>query len=755
MGSASDAGTRLESSGSRVVFRPRSNEFGYHLEVLDAGVWRRVTGEHNALVSGPSFDLRPQHVEVEGDSLALSGTKDLGDGQAYSWRGKVQPVPGTSWFHWLVVVESAGFAIGPTGAVEPQIELGLGNLPPYERGDHVWFKTLVENPTRWNNEGRGNDFPALYYYDPYLKAKFQMFFDMTSMSWMGPDTIKRFQGYRCGFRRLDHGHPAAEIGLLAETQGGQQFPPGAQVFSWYCSVEHLSDKPTSPREQDALTDLVADCLKLVPAVEGYWPNGAMTWRDLAAGCALDLMSTEHCWGSDDSGEYLRSYVDGHSEAWAVTVAARGGEYDGEGPCLEAALWALHPLDNLASSLACDPFPTLRSRLRAFVTAEVARQRCALLQGRTDQPLFMGTWQYVYMLAEVWHLFDATEDADLRAAIRTEIDTVLVPMANNVAHLFPLQFDKASLRAVGPGPAYPVAGTYALLMLDVAQATGDRSYQLEAERALRALAHVPVDSALQEVFLVAHAMDAADRLHTLTGDLEWERVRRYFRAQTLRMMYWYNDNTSERTALSRQLGMFLACANIGYPAFFENIEVAARLAATSATEDDPSDTLRVLDFARRNNQSFMPVCSPEMYGPMPVDFIPFEDVPILEGPNDVGFLGQEIYGAGFTFRAHLLWDALAQADNPEVMVVNTDSYREPVGSRPTLLHFLAYNSTSVEVDCEVIFTCLKSGVPGSVEVSLPAEPVRRGDVGGGHGTQLTLPGGGWARLTLTMDHGHDC
>jgi len=139
---------------------------------------------------------------------------------------------------------------------DEQIELGLGNLPPYERGDHVWFKTLVENPTRWNNEGRGNDFPALYYYDPYLKAKFQMFFDMTSMSWMGPDTIKRFQGYRCGFRRLDHGHPAAEIGLLAETQGGQQFPPGAQVFSWYCSVEpslrqtHLTagaGRPDRPR----------------------------------------------------------------------------------------------------------------------------------------------------------------------------------------------------------------------------------------------------------------------------------------------------------------------------------------------------------------------------------------------------------------------------------------------------------------------------------------------------------------------------
>ncbi len=327
------------------------------------------------------------------------------------------------------------------------------------------------------------------------------------------------------------------------------------------------------------------------------------------------------------------------------------------------------------------------------------------------------------------------------------------MAHAVAYLFPLQFDKASLSAVGPGPAYPVAGTYALLMLDVAAATGASSYRLEAERALRALSHVPIDAALQEVFLIAHALDAADRLFTLTGEGEWLRARRYFRAQTLRMMYWYNDLTSPRTALSRQLGMFLACANIGYPAFFENIEVAARLAATVGGEDDPSDTLRILDHARRTNQSFMPVCSPDMYGPMPVAFIPFEDVPILEGPNDAGFLGQEIYGAGFTFRAHLLWDAFAVADHSEVMVINTDSYRGIPASAPARLHFLAYNSTSTSLDAEVGFPCLAGGGTGSVEVSSDAGILTGRSVAEDRGIGLTLPPGGWARLTLSLDHDH--
>ncbi|HET9126611.1 MAG TPA: hypothetical protein VFN73_00890, partial [Propionibacteriaceae bacterium] len=216
----------------------------------------------------------------------------------------------------------------------------------------------------------------------------------------------------------------------------------------------------------------------------------------------------------------------------------------------------------------------------------------------------------------------------------------------------------------------------------------------------------------------------------------------------------DDATSARTAQVRHLGMFQACAAIAYPAFFENIEVAARLASTAAGERDPSDTLRLLDRSRRVNQSFLPVCSPDMYGPMPLDHIPFEEVPILEGPHDAGFLGQEIYGAGFIFRAHLLWDALARADHPEVMVVSTDSYRGDRTGRPSRFAFLAYNSTSVPVDTGIAFPCLAAGTTGTVQVSLPGADAGTRRVAPGQEVRLTLPPGGWARLTLEVEGSHD-
>ena len=58
------------------------------------------------------------------------------------------------------------------------------------------------------------------------------------------------------------------------------------------------------------------------------------------------MDTDHSWGSDETGEYLLSYVDGRSDAWEKTMAARGLEHVGSEPCLESAVWALRPIDAL-------------------------------------------------------------------------------------------------------------------------------------------------------------------------------------------------------------------------------------------------------------------------------------------------------------------------------------------------------------------------------------------------------------------------
>jgi len=363
---------------------------------------------------------------------------------------------------------------------------------------------------------------------------------------------------------------------------------------------------------------------------------------------------------------------------------------------------------------------------------------------------MGSWQYIYVLAEMWFLYVGRDDAELLDDIRQEIDTVAIPLARQTQYLFPLQFDKQSLRKIGPGSAYAVCGTYALLMVDLAGRTGESQYLDEARRAIRTLANVPIDAALQEVVLIAHAIDAADRLHELTGESEWDEARKYFRAQTLRMMYWYDDTTSARVEQASHLGMFLACANINYPAFFENIEADARLAAALPSEEDPVATLQILDYGRRTNFSFFPRCSPDMYGPMPLDFIPFEDVPMLEGPNNAGFLGQEIYGAGFTFRAHLLWDAFASASDREVMVLSVDSYREsPTNATTWQGSFLVFNSRNEPVDTAISFPIIGGADEGKVKLSFSDGRATTSMVAARQTLPVKLGPGAWATMSVTV------
>lgn len=84
--------------------------------------------------------------------------------------------------------------------------------------------------------------------------------------------------------------------------------------------------------------------------------------------------------------------------------------------------------------------------------------------------------------------------------------------------------------------------------------------------------------------------------------------------------------------------------------------------------------------------------------MPLQYVPYEELPLADGIVDAGFLGQEIYGFGWTFRAWLLWEGYAVAGDREVVVVNTDSYREGGES----LRFFVYNGTIREVATTVRF-----------------------------------------------------
>src|SRR5688500_1217605 len=186
--------------------------FGYGLAVRadDAAEWRDVSANQNPLVGGTTFDLYPaQATRVDDLTIELSGTRKTATVQ-YAYTATVQADPRQNWFRFDVEIDSPQpIPLAMSDGFEPQIMLDLGPLPPYERGDHVWFMTQINNPTKWNDNACGNDMPATYLYDAYLKTEFMMFFDMTAMSWMSFDHSARFLNSRCGYKRRYRPAPPA------------------------------------------------------------------------------------------------------------------------------------------------------------------------------------------------------------------------------------------------------------------------------------------------------------------------------------------------------------------------------------------------------------------------------------------------------------------------------------------------------------------------------------------------------------------
>jgi hypothetical protein len=302
-------------------------------------------------------------------------------------------------------------------------------------------------------------------------------------------------------------------------------------------------------------------------------------------------------------------------------------------------------------------------------------------------------------------------------------------------VLPLSFDKRRMEKLNKGDGHGIAGLYANLMIDLHEAHGDAHYLDEADRALRVLHNLPVNVLAQESFLLAIAVQAADRMARHRDPALFGRMRDYFLAQTLRMLHWFEDRTTENCRDVSTLGMFQACATILYPAFYENIENLARIAPVLKHIEASPALLNVFNLARKTNFFFFQRCLPEKYRVSPLDYIPHENVPILEGPQ-MTTIGQEIYGAGWTFRAFLLWEAFGRAKDRDVMVLNLNSFEEErfLGREQFEAEILVHNPSAVAARVELEFPLEASGwkatlldesgraIPPSLQ--LPARASRR-------------------------------
>ena len=677
--------------------------YGFGLSgAADSGEgWRGVSATDNPLVRGATFNLFPSEIRrVDDFTLALRGTR-RGEGFEYEYTGTVRADARLNWFRFEVEIDSPRpIPLTMIGGFEPELMLDLGPLPPYERGDHVWFMTSVSNPTKWNDDAHGNDMPATYLYDAYLHAEYMMFFDMTSMNWTSFANVARLLNYRCGYKRRYQHKPAAALGLYADGFSGKTFPAGRQRFVYYISAAPRADTPT---DAQAVQALVERCLPLLPA-RSEWPQRATDWRDFARHCARDLMSDGHSRRRDkDGNEFILNYVDAHSPAWQEAIEARGRKFDMNQPCLESAVWSAHPLSVLSRVERAEPlWGQLNDRMLAFTDRMVAAGKTPLAPATDDAP--RGSWQHFYTVEQLFQLARFRNDESLLREVRREADEVIIPLTRKMQYFLPLTFGKRSLVQVGAGDTHSLLGTYALLMLDLHEWTGEATYLDEAKRALRVNAKLPVNTVHQEVFLLGMGVHAAARLAvSQSADRdEFTGICRYLLAQTLRMLFWYDDRTTSDARAVRTIGMFQACATMNYAALFENIETLARIAPALRLLGAEASLLRVFDHARKNNFYFFPQCLPANYDG-PLKYVPLENIGILEGPPPTT-VGAEIYGAGWTFRAYLMWEALGRARDRDVMLLNLDQFdeRRQIEQGRWDLRFVAFNPTPRTIETELIF-----------------------------------------------------
>jgi hypothetical protein len=241
---------------------------------------------------------------------------------------------------------------------------------------------------------------------------------------------------------------------------------------------------------------------------------------------------------------------------------------------------------------------------------------------------------------------------------------------------------ATLQAEGAGTNYAVGGLYAWAAILANRLTGDPQYLEEARRAIHVLYTVPPDRLFHEPQELAYGALAAAELG-MTGEAK------YLLYEQLRMFYWYSDPSQTHDIR----GMVQAAASILYPAFKENVEAILPWTGVMKRGIVFEGLLRFMDQQRRNNFYFFENCTANRKRGSSA-FIPFENLGTLELAGMTGNVGKEIYGAGESIWMYLMFEALGQSSDGELMLVNLDLL-DAVHTKefpPQKLNFILYNPT---------------------------------------------------------------
>src|SRR5467141_2600598 len=666
---------RISSSGSPLSFQ-NFLRFGDE--------WKPATLANNPFIVGASFPLVPSRVRREGSSVFCDGRGNAegldGKGLSYGWDSEITALSHDAdapWFRFRTTLHlSAPVKLRQDSRIEPQIITWLSSSSTLMEGQSgSWRRVLLEQPTRNSLGTYGNDLPAVYLLDQTVGVETLMYFDVSDMSWMSTENLPRFLVYRCSsISRIEReGTQRLGVGLLADQATGNVLPAGEVNFTYWLlqrpMTRLLTAQESVSRWMQALLPLFEEKLA--------WPACATSWKEFATGTVEDLQDKNAAQIEVKGYTGLRAYVKASSQLW------HDSPDNFELMTVADVLWPsllylrLHPSSSFEQE--CND---LLADLPAFYHAEthsISNDFSPKKNERADSWYPFENSLIKYPMIGTLAGSKETTDHFLDAFGTAQ------KMAAQYNYLFPIYYQVASLQAEGAGTNYAVSGLYAWAAILADKLTGDQQYREEARRAIHVLYTVPAERLFHEPQELAYGALAA-------AELGMQEEAKYLLYEQLRMFYWYSDPSQKSHDIR---GMVQAAASILYPAFKENVEAILPWTGVMKRGIVFEGLLRFMDQQRRNNFYFFEDCTANRK-PGSSAFIPFENLGTLELGGMTGNVGKEIYGAGESLWMYLMFEALGQVSERELMLVNLDlldaAHAKEFPSRE--LNFILYNPTVV-------------------------------------------------------------
>jgi hypothetical protein len=572
-------------------------------------------------------------------------------------------------------------------------------------------------------------FPAAYLWDDGREAA--VFVNMTPMRWMHPNGVARFHDVRIMTRTADG---QAGLGMHLRRLSGPDLPAGDMVTEFYL---HQRARPKQPTGMEALDTMVRAFAPIHPmpgpARTDAETGRRATWSRVARRALADLMKPGATMAEIEAPWLDEPLALVPARSRMVVHPATSASEPGQA----ASAWDFSTVNNhltpwlLLARLSGDARALRTAVAKLDALPRFYDPRSGLIRHGTRRPPHVGdlemSWQNLFFHLEALRASSAAAPRDFNPAVTGRVlvaTTGLRDLARRCDYVLPQWFDpydkkpavQNDVQGLGVVREPWQVGSYALVMVRAFEITGRKEFLDEAERALVRLMEAmaydvknacydrryagPHEFPITELFGNAYGIAAAYRLYEETGQAKHRRYARDFLNTLLRLTFWYEDETDPVSRDLRNAGLFYPHGGAHVATPWETSEAHLMIAWTLRhdTSNPLTDLLlRLLACNWVHAFGFFPATWSRTVRALDLQtdrttgsYFPVEPFYCLEGTG--GHRGQTAaYMAGLALWNAWLYDALAEATDPAVMVANLavlEGYEDALSGADR--RFIVYN-----------------------------------------------------------------